>query len=261
MSGERPIAPFTTLMRTKLRQPQFYWFLGHFLTLYHYFRYCLSFNQVSLHYQYRSVLFYVAVTYSIVLYQFYKSGQLKLTMINTHMRSLDNLQYFIMSFFLYLGSGYKMISSAIISPVIFAFFHSTNYFKENLLPFLPLNSISKSLLDDKITFFITNYNAKCLVIAQNSEILALIHVIVGLPLMLPRLLIGFNFGNLLNLVVSFSYIWFFKLRYLQSEQMRKIVLQYSLKIDLLIQQRYPHLFAKWNGIKELNSRLFAMIPV
>ncbi|AMD20205.1 HDL539Cp [Eremothecium sinecaudum] len=257
----RPVAPFVTVLRSKLKQPQFYWFLGHFLTLYHYFRYSFSFAQSSFRKQYSSVLFYIIITYGIVLYQFYKSGQLKVSTLKSQLQTLDNLQYFVMTSILWCCSGAKVISMAMLSPVIFALFHSLNYFKENLLPFLPLHPLLKTFLADKITFFITNYNEKCLMLAQNSEFITLLQVIMLLPIDFFSLLWRFNVTNLLKLTAVATYAWFFKLRYMQSPQMKAIVHQYDIKADQLFQQRAPQLTLKWQGIKSLLIRFFSIIPI
>ncbi|AET37739.1 Per33p Ecym_1517 [Eremothecium cymbalariae DBVPG len=259
--NSRPVAPLATVLRTKLKQPQFYWFLGHFLTLYHYFRYSLSFKQASIRHQYGSVLFYVFITYGIVLYQFYKSGQLKPSTVKSQLRTLDNLQYFVMTFVLWCCKNSKIISTATLSPVIFALFHSLNYFKENLLPALPLQPAMKNLLTTRIAFFIANYNEQCLMIAQNSEFITLVQVIVLLPIDFFWLLIRFNIQNLLKFVAVATYLWFFKLRYVQSPQMKAIIDQYDLKADQLFQQNAPQLSVQWQKLKQLLIRFFRLIPV
>lgn len=260
MTNARPVAPFFTMLRTKLRQPQFYWFLGHFLTLYHYFRYCLSFSSHSIKYYYSRVLFFITITYGIVLYQFYKSGQLKLITLPRQLRSLDNLQYFTMSLILYFCSNAKILSSALVSPVIFSLFHSLNYFKENLLPFAPLNPMLKNVLSERLTFFITNYNEKFLVLAQNSEIVTVVQVGFFLPIALVSLLIRFNFINVLKLVSIVTYAWFFKLRFLQSPQMKLMIQQYVAQGDAMVQRKLPQFAARWHGIKMLVNKLFNAVP-
>ncbi|AGO11489.1 AaceriABR219Wp [[Ashbya] aceris (nom. inval.)] len=254
------VEPPSGVLWSKIKQPQFYWFLGHFLTLYHYGCYTLSFRQAAIRYQYGSILFYVAVTYGIVLYQFYKSGQLKPSTLKVQIRTLDNLQYFVLTLVLWTCRHAKIISTATMSPVIFALFHSINYFKESLLPLLPLQAATKTALAGRISFFITNYNERFLMIAQNSEFVTLVQVLLLLPVDCTVLLLRFTTTNLLKVLAVVTYAWFFKLRYLQSPQMKAMVHTYDVRADQLVRQSLPQLLPYWLHVKHLVLRFFKVIP-
>ncbi|SCV02230.1 LAMI_0G17084g1_1 [Lachancea mirantina] len=262
MSQSRPVAPLATVLKSRLRQPQFYWFLGHFLTLYYYARYCLSFSQRSIRYNYPRVLFFISLTYGIVLYQFYKSGQLTLKTVRQQLRTLDNLQYFGMALVLFACSSAHVVFGALSSPVIFSLFHSLNYFKENLLPFLPVAPMLKAAIADRIAFFITHYNEKFLVFAHNFEITAALQCGLSVPGSLAGCLIRFNTARVLRVVSIYAYIFFFKLRYTQSPQMKTLFQQhYVARADAFIQARLPQFWTKWHGLKLLVATLFDRIPL
>ncbi|AJV55569.1 Per33p [Saccharomyces cerevisiae YJM1342] len=267
----RPMAPFGTIIKSRIKQPQFYWFIGHFLTIFNFIQFHLSItskqNQLSC---YKRSLFYISVTYAIVLYQFFKSDQLKFnfTLLRQEMKKLDNLQYFAMLFILFLLSQFNIIiSGSLYSPVIFSIFHFLNYFKENLLPFLPLIPLNlKNLLNSKITVFIQNYNGFFLQMAQVFEIICGLRV--GL------FLVPFNFFLLLvrranvsfevvgTMLAGLTYVWFFKLRYLQSESMRQIFKQYVLRLDAYVSRTLPPYCSRlWNGYKNFVMTVFWKIPV
>lgn len=210
-SNVRPRAPLLTVLRARVRQPQFYWFLGHFLTLYHFIRFHLAvYSFASQRYHYTRILFYISATYAIVLYQFYKSGQLQLGHLRPQLRRLDNLQYFCMLAVLYLCSlSGSMVSGALYSPVIFSLFHCLNYFKENLLPFLPVTPLVSAVVNNKIARFIGNYNERFLQMAQVFEIMCGCRSgLLGLPVSLFRVLVRFSAQNAASVIAMLTYVWF-----------------------------------------------------
>lgn len=256
-------APFMHILRLRLRQPQFYWFLGHLMSMYHFIRFHLAFfSSSSQKYHYGRFLLYVTVTYGIVLYQFYKSGQLQRKNFMLQLRQLDNLQYFCMVAVLYVCSlGGAMVNSALYSPVIFSLFHCCNYFKENLLPFMPLQPILKSTLNQRITFFIQRYNGSFLQMAQVFEIMCGVRSgLLGLPIATVSLLAGFSVQRISNLIALLAYVCFFKLRYLRSETIRLLTGQYVGRMDGYVHSNVPSMAPKWQGYKQLVSRLFWRLP-
>lgn len=247
-----------------MRQPQFYWFLGHFLTLYHFIRFHLAvYSFAAQRYHYTRILFYISATYAIVLYQFYKSGQLQLGQLRPQLRRLDNLQYFCMLGALYVCSlAGSMVSGALYSPVIFSLFHCLNYFKENLLPFLPVTPLVRAVVNNRIAQFIGDYNERFLQMAQVFEIMCGCRSgLLSLPLALFRVLVRFSTQSVASVVALLVYVWFFKLRFEQSETMRLIVRQYVGRIDSYVSVRLPPQFvSKWFAYKQLATALFNGIP-
>lgn len=263
-AGRRPAAPLFTILRSRVKQPQFYWFLGHFLTLYHFLRFHLAMYSLrSQRYHYTRILFYISATYAIVLYQFYKSGQLKLGNLLPQLRRLDNMQYFCMLALLFVCSlTGATVSGALYSPVIFSLFHCLNYFKENLLPFLPVTPLVKAVVNNKIGLFIQNHNERYLQMAQVFEIMCGIRAgLFGLPIALLRCLVRFSPANLASAVASLGYVWFFKLRFQQTQSIRLILAQFTLKIDSYADTRLPpQIAAKWHASKQVVQLLFAQVP-
>lgn len=256
-------SPFMNMMRFRIRQPQFYWFLGHFMTIWHFIKFHLSFfSSSSQRYHYSRVLFYVMITYGIVLYQFYKSGQLKRQTFLVQLRQLDNLQYFCMVATLYVCSCVgSIVNGALYSPVIFALFHCCNYFKENLLPFLPIQPILKNALNQKITFFIQRYNEKFLQMAQVFEIMCGVRSgLLGLPVEIVLLLMSLDVKRIASVVALLTYLVFFKLRYLHSETLRALTREYVYKVDSYVHSSLPNFVPRWQGYKQFVSKLFWRLP-
>ena len=265
----RPVASFRAMLRSRVKQPQFYWFLGHFLTLYHFVRFHLALLSVrSQLYHYKMSLFCISVTYGIVLYQFYKGGQLKLSTHNLrhNLRTMDNLQYFIMLttlWFCAVVSNSIVLNGVTYSPVIYSLFHCLNYFKENLLPFLPLNSQVKGLVNQYITAFISSYNAQFLAMAQVIEIICSLRSgLMDLPVALLWSLRRFDIKALCKVWSIVTYIWFFKLRYVQNERIRQITAQYIAQLEQLLATKLsPRFMDLWMSYKAIVAALFRSLPV
>ncbi|QLG72882.1 hypothetical protein HG535_0D05910 [Zygotorulaspora mrakii] len=261
----RPTAPLMTILRSRIRQPQFYWFLGHFMACYHFVRFYLSlFSVVGQKYHYTRVLFYISVTYAIVLYQFYKSGQLEMGKLVRQLQKLDNLQYFCVSTLLYMCSlNNAMVNGALNSPIIFSFFHTLNYFKENLLPFLPVKPILRMAIKTNIGNFIGSYNGYCLRTAQVFEIICGARSgLIDLPLTLVKLILfGFHTERLFTLCALLTYVWFFKLRYNQCESIRVMLQQFVHLADTTVHSKFPpSIGEKWQMLKNVVIILFSKIP-
>lgn len=213
------------------------------------------------------LLFNISATYGIVLYQFYKSGQLQLNLRNLrqNIKTLDNLQYFIMLTSLLccsILSDSIVINGATYSPVIYSLFHCLNYFKENLLPFFPINSTLKTVINNNFTKFISTYNDQFLSMAQVFEIICSLRSgLFSLPISLLKLLVSFNIVSISNLIAIIIYVWFFKLRYLHNDRIRQITGQYVFQLDQILGARLPpNIMIKWNAYKQLIKSLFMMLP-
>lgn len=254
------MASFIAVLRSRVKQPQFYWFWGHLLTIYHFIRFHLSmFSRTNQIYHYRWMLIYICLTYGIVNYQFYKSDQIKLGQLNKMISKLDNLQYFIMIAILLLINLFSwepnvMISGSTYSPTVFSLFHCLNYFKENLLPFLPLGrgagsnrSSVKNQIRNMINKFIINYNELFLTIAQIFEIICCLrNGILSLPMTILGIIFQFEWNKILKIIGILTYIKFFQLRYNSNKRVQflfqKILTQLEMNLGYLnpqLNQIYP----------------------
>ncbi|CCH59862.1 hypothetical protein TBLA_0C00460 [Henningerozyma blattae CBS 6284] len=259
------VIPFSTILRSRVKQPQFYWFLGHFFTLYHFIRFHLSFYSRDLQrYHYKFLLLNISLTYAIVLYQFYKSDQLNSKNIRTQLRKLDNLQYFLILTILFIISFFFniVLSGAIYSPVIFSLFHCLNYFKENLLPFLPyLSKIVKITINNKISGFISSYNEIFLQMAQTLEILCGLRCgLINLPILILKFF-TIEFGSpivLIHIFTVFSYVWFFKLRLIQSQHFKTVLFHLNNKFNQMIP---ASALPFWCMYRDFMIKCFNYIPI
>lgn len=264
-SQRQPVS-FMTIMKSRIRQPQFYWFLGHVMTLYHFLKLHLSlFSVNNQRYHYNRSLLYIIISFGIVLYQFIRSKQLNASNFFVNLYKLDNLQYFTLYSTLYLLnnlSGQKIIlNGGIISPAIFSLFHILNYFKENLLPYLTIIP-QKSMISSLITIFISNYNEKCLILAQSWEIILMFrYVVMSVPIILLKILTnlivfqrfsGLLFGQLLMIL---AYVKFIKWRCIANKQFSLIFNEMVRRIELLLNHyandQFVFILPLWNRIKEM----------
>lgn len=263
--SQRQQMSFGTIMKSRIRQPQFYWFLGHVMTLYHFLKLHLSlFNVNNQRYHYNRSLLYIIISFGIVLYQFIRSKQLNISNFFINLYKLDNLQYFTLYSILYLLnnlSGQKIIlNGGIISPAIFSLFHILNYFKENLLPYLNMIP-QRQMISSLISMFISNYNEKCLILAQSWEIILMFrYVIMSVPLTLLKFLISLivfqRFNGLLfgQLIMILTYIKFIKWRYIANKQFSLIFNEMVRRMELLLNQyangQFVFILPLWNQIKQ-----------
>lgn len=208
-------------------------------------------------------MLYTVISYGIVLHQYVKSKQLRFQWSNLkqQIRQLDNLQYFTLSIVLLICSlsGGKTLTQTESSMVIYSLFHALNYFKENVLPFIPMNPMLKGSLSNKISYFITNFNGSFFHAAVMSELVTMCKVCLMLPIQLISVLITFNAKSLFTLLSIWAYAIFFKLRYNQSEQMRLLCNQNQMMIENFISTRLPMFMDKWLGIKHLAKVFFDRI--
>ena len=223
----------------------------------------LSFRKDSVRTNYMKVLAFSVISYGIVLHQYVKSKQLKFEWSNLklQMLQLDNLQYFTLSLVLLVCSlfGGEPIGQSITSMVIYSLFHALNYFKENVLQFIPISAILKASLSNKISFFTTQFNGSFFQAALISELTTMCRVCLTLPFDSLSLLMRFNIGSLLTMLSIWSYAIFFKLRFKQNEQMRLLCAQLQAKVDHTVATRFPMLMDKWTGMKHLAFVFFDRI--
>lgn len=264
MARQRSVAPFLTVLQSRIRQPQFFWFLGHFMVLYHGLKIHLRlFGVKNTQYHYRCCLAYLTVTYGIVLYQFVKSGQLdfQFATIRRRLLELDTLQYFVLLTSLYILSYGGFIDLNILNSLhIYSFFHCLNYFKENLLPFISLIPVqTRTTLNQSITFFIESSNRLCLRIAHDFEMSCVFMLSVRAifyALSAPL------YPTKCRLIGALIYIWFFKLRYIQNEQLRKDVddkIAMVEKAPFMIQN--PQLQHLWFSVRNTYLYVLKAMPV
>lgn len=260
--GARTPVPLKTLLRLRIKQPQFYWFLGHVMILYHFIQFHLSiFSVTSQRFHYRRSLLYILITYGIVLYQFIRSKQLHWGNFVTSLKKLDNLQYFTLYLMLYLlqfiSGGKIILNGGIISPTIFALFHVLNYFKENLLPYLTMIP-QHNTLSLLIGQFIKRYNEKCLLVAQSWEIILMFrYLVMSVPMQLMSVLGNliifqrFQLISLGKLVMVVVYIRFIRWRYLANSQFASIFNEMIRRLEMLLVQISNGQFLPiWNRIKQ-----------
>ncbi|CAL9729468.1 hypothetical protein MOUN0_G07492 [Monosporozyma unispora] len=261
-STNRTPVPFSVIMRSRVRQPQFYWFLGHVMILYHFIQFHLSiFNVTSQRLHYGRSLLYIIITYGIVLYQFIRSKQLTWGNFISSLKKLDNLQYFTLYLILYLlnvaSNGKIILNGGIISPTIFASFHVLNYFKENLLPYLTMIP-NRNLISSYIGTFIKNYNEKCLIVAQSWEIILMFrYLIMSIPMIILTIIWNLIIYQRLNgiamgkLIMVLVYIRFIRWRFLAKKQFATIFNEMIRRFEMgLTQYSNGQFLPIWNQIKQ-----------
>lgn len=254
---------FATILKSRVRQPQFYWFLGHVMILYHFIQFHLSiFSVNSQRYHYNRTLLYIIITFGIVLYQFIRSKQLNFNNFWLNLQKLDNLQYFTLYSILYglnvISGGKIILNGGIMSPTIFAIFHVLNYFKENLLPYMNMIP-QRQLISVWINQFITQSNEKCLIMAQSWEIIIMFrYLIMNLPIILLKFILKLVFKqkidmfNMGQIIMIISYIKFIRWRYLANKQYAMIFNEMLKRVEILIRQYgYGQFLPIWYQLKEI----------
>lgn len=264
MVRERPVAPFMTVMQSRIKQPQFFWFLGHFMVLYHGLKIHMRlFGLGNADYHYRWSLVYLSITYGIVLYQFVKSGQLgfQLSTIRKRLHELDTLQYFVLLMSLYFLSFGGFIDLNILNSLhIYSFFHCINYFKDNLLPFISVIPMtSRTALTKLITDFIAQSNRMSLRIAHDFEMCCVLSLSIRVVYYALAMLTSGT--SRCRFVGALIYVWFFKLRYIQNQQLR---IDVDNKVAMVESSAYlsqhPVLHNLWFQAKSLFLTIIHKLP-
>lgn len=139
-------------LKNLARTEQFYWFICHLLSFI-----CFSFSLVESIFGsklfYKQCLFFIIVTYVIVLKQIFKQRKDKTK--SSKILNDENLQYFFIAIWFYFSSGKYL--EILVSFNIFLVFHILNYFQNNLLPHLPLGIQYQNLINVNIKKVQTNY--------------------------------------------------------------------------------------------------------
>lgn len=138
-------------LKNLARTEQFYWFICH----------CLSFICFVLSLAetifgstlfYKQCLFFIIITYVIVLKQIFKQRKEK---SKGKILNDENLQYFLISIWFYFSKGKYL--EILVSFNIFLMFHIMNYFQNNLLPHLPVGIQYQNVINVNIKKLQTNY--------------------------------------------------------------------------------------------------------
>ncbi|KAL6941942.1 hypothetical protein ACO0QE_003105 [Hanseniaspora vineae] len=276
---------------------QFYWFLGHALTVIHFTFYSIPFNVLYLigpHYHQVACLLSILVTYGIVILQFFKYQKIKknsnfdvtLSLQFFHnIIQLDNFQYFFSTLTMFLisiafnrNNALKLIpNSVLLSPTIYSLFHCLNYICKNNSSFTykcPPNILAH------FEKFITNYNAKSVRLAQILECTTLFQFLIRLWYLPLKIVWSCNsklfhsnyslsesLGSIyLEFILSVSYIWFFKMRLKNPDQKLKIICnnfdsQFT-KFFQNLQAKYKfHVLDYYQTAKNTVVTFFNAIPV
>lgn len=234
--GKSLVPTLTTLAKTL----QFYWFIGHLLSIsffignmfYSFFNKSKSLNQ------YRLSLFFVIITYSIVIKQIhFKTNRIQdinKKVLNIQFFKDENVQYLSLAIVLLLTS-FKIgaISGGLYSFTIFSLFHVLSYFQNYILNSLPISISNQQLINSRINFFTSNYNKQALTFASNSEIFLPIGFLFRLPFLLFKI-----FRDPLYVIIdlfTFAFvIVFVKLRFNDNPYTQSIVNELDMKIKTIV---------------------------
>lgn len=257
------MAPFMTVMQSRIKQPQFFWFLGHFMVLYHGLKIHMRlFGFGNAEYHYRWSLVYLSITYGIVLYQFVKGGQLgfQLSTIRKRLHELDTLQYFVLLMSLYFLSFGGFIDLNILNSLhIYSFFHCINYFKDNLLPFISVIPLgTRTALTRNITSFIESSNRLCLKVAHDFEMCCVLSLSVRALYYAVAMMTA---DTKCRFIGALIYVWFFKLRYIQNQQLRSDVDSKVVMVESSPYLRmYPSVQQLWYRTKTVYLAVLTKLP-
>ncbi|CUM66338.1 uncharacterized protein PRCAT00004001001 [Priceomyces carsonii] len=220
-----------------LRTQQFYWYLGHVLTLVFF---VLNFFSRSLR-VYRLCLLAILLSYFIVIRQIFFKGQAKKTLksisdpgFRYQLLKDENVQYLILALVFFASSFIVgQVTGGLYSFAIFSLFHSLSYFQTNIVSGLPIGASRKNSISSAITRFTTGYNKQALFIAANSETIMLSGVFISIPLSAFRI-----FRNplyvLVNVFLFATIVVFLKLRYDSNQYTQAVFNQWDTKINQLL---------------------------
>lgn len=223
---------FTTLLKTQ----QFYWFIGHFLTLAFFIANTIEGIFSSNLKYYRLCLICIIGTYVIVIKQihFKTKTSIKNLSISKFLKD-ENGQYFLLAIWFYIASYViGKITGGLFSFVIYSGFHFLGYFQTNLVGFLPFSLQTEQRINSSINRFTSQFNQYALMMAANSEIFIVISLVIYLPLLVFKL-----FSRMMYVVVHLMTIFvvacFVKLRCGNSMFTRQILTQYDAKVQQILQ--------------------------
>ncbi|OUM54393.1 hypothetical protein BVG19_g3776 [[Candida] boidinii] len=224
---------------------QFAWFIGHVLTLVFGFVYFLTYRSTNSKLNYSSYkLMYLSIieSFGIILYQSYKSKNLKIDKPLELLKN-DNIQYISIAICLFAFIPIITISS--FPFLLFSTFHSLTYLKSSLLPILPFNSNN---ICNKITNFIKKYNVISMQYSSVIELLTFIYILVsGL------------FWRKGYWISTIFYGLFIKLRFDTSKYTRDTLKIWEVNLDGLLSSTSipPQIKQGWFSFKTLLKNYFS----
>ncbi|GMF07806.1 unnamed protein product [[Candida] boidinii] len=224
---------------------QFAWFIGHVLTLVFGFVYFLTYRSTNSKLNYSSYkLMYLSIieSFGIILYQSYKSKNLKIDKPLELLKN-DNVQYISIAICLFAFIPIITISS--FPFLLFSTFHSLTYLKSSLLPILPFNSNN---ICNKITNFIKKYNVISMQYSSVIELLTFIYILVsGL------------FWRKGYWISTIFYGLFIKLRFDTSKYTRDTLKIWEVNLDGLLSSTSipPQIKQGWFSFKTLLKNYFS----
>lgn len=167
----------------------------------------------------------------------------------------ENFQYlmFALSHWLFASPMFGAINPSVLySFAIYALFHSSNYFQQNILPILPLISAdAKTLWKSRISGFYRIFNERSKMVASNTEVLLVAFYIVPLLKLFFKLATARFWSSpeefwydvkIVNLFIVT--VTFLRARYAVDSHVRQQVDNYDASINRLIESPYVPLQAK-----------------
>ncbi|ODV60129.1 uncharacterized protein ASCRUDRAFT_36456, partial [Ascoidea rubescens DSM 1968] len=253
---------------------QFYWYLGHLMEVFSMVSFTVSnflpspISSTSKFF-YTLSIFSIILTYSIVILKTYPLGFVK-TLFSNPLKIINdnNVQYLLLSIFFYLNFKIQSLIQGSLYPfTIYSVFHSLNYFRDLILPILPLiNTNLKTNINTKINYLIKNYYETSLTIAANSELIIIFQLVMDI---IKKFVILFIYRNTLLISEIFKlffitsfYLIFIKIRYNQNNYMKNVVNTYDYKINVFLSsnQRIPSFIQNfWYSIRHMI--IFYLSPI
>lgn len=245
--------PFLTQVRQLAATSQFYWYISHVSAIW-FMTWAVIGSMTAGNRSPRAIGNYqwsigsIIVTYLIVIRQTYKGQSISVLFSQpTKLVRDENIQYLVLAILLRLFSSpvYGGVNTITLQPFcIFAMFHSLQYFRNNLLPFISvIEPSTRQQVSSKITSFVKNYHETCLTIAANMELLVglsysfeLLRMLLFFQLLQPSYFVQ----NLKTVVLWAAYIVFNKFRYEENRYTQGLVNNYDTKLcQVLYNDRLP----------------------
>lgn len=209
---------------------QFYWYVGHVLSLFNFVGYLFYsfFSAGKSTSYYRYALFFELISYGIVIKQVHSNSK---SFNRSRFLRDENVQYFLLALTLW-ASSFKIgaISGALYSYAIYSFFHSMTYFQANILERIPISLQSQAAINARITYVTSNFNQQALFIASTGEVMLFPYFLMAVPNLVFKLFrdpvyVAVQLYTFLALVV------FVKLRYNENQYTQAAVQQLDLRIS------------------------------
>ncbi|WPK27206.1 hypothetical protein PUMCH_004583 [Australozyma saopauloensis] len=233
MAPAKKTVPLPAKLSTLVRLPQFFWFLGHFLSVFLFvlLQVVSFFSRPWTIFLYRAVLGAELVAYGIVVKQlgFFRRSAVKVQLLHD-----ENVQYFVFAVVLAVAS-YKLGPwlKALYSYAIFSFFHVMAYCQSHLLEVMPIPIATQAAWSDRITYISANYNQQALYFAAMNEVFLLYDFLWAVPTLLFKI-----FRDPVYVVVQAALMvavaMFLKLRYVHSAHTKTILAQLDARVSALL---------------------------